>query len=407
MRVSWSIVLLLSIGMGVLAGAAGQGRDAGPVLAAAREALGGDQALAAVKTFVATGRTRQVRGNNLVPIEFEVACELPAKYVRRDEVPAQESEPTTAGFSGETLIQYPPPPEPPAAAPRAQREAPSLIVTPPPGQAGASRPAGAAAPPGAVPPSATPPSATPPAATKPAGATTPAAGAPADAAKAAGVVPPPGQPGAAGPGGPAAPAGPRPAPPDPRKARLTTLKQDFVKLTLGMFAASFDACPLTFSLFGQAEAPQGTADVVDVKGPDGLALRFFVHSQTHLPIMVSWTTPATPATIVLTEPGQPPPANPAPGSIVVQAPARPAASAPKDEQDKYVAAVQALRKKTLAEAKPIEHRVYYADYRDVGKGLKFPFRLRRSTAGETVEETNFDGFKINARIDPRKFQSVK
>jgi hypothetical protein len=55
----------------------------------------------------------------------------------------------------------------------------------------------------------------------------------------------------------------------------------------------------------------------------------------------------------------------------------------------------------------VEYRLYYADYRDVGNGLRFPFRLRRAIAGETVEETNFDGFRINARIDPRKFEVVK
>ena len=49
----------------------------------------------------------------------------------------------------------------------------------------------------------------------------------------------------------------------------------------------------------------------------------------------------------------------------------------------------------------------YADYRDAGNGLRFPFRLRRAIAGETVEETNFDAFRINARIDPRKFETVK
>jgi hypothetical protein len=42
----------------------GQTLDAGQVLAAARGALGGEQKLTAVKTFVAIGRTRQIRGNN-------------------------------------------------------------------------------------------------------------------------------------------------------------------------------------------------------------------------------------------------------------------------------------------------------------------------------------------------------
>ena len=82
----------------------GQAHDAASVLAAAHEALGGDPNLAAVKTFLATGRARQLRGNNLVPIEFEIACELPDKYVRRDEFPAQDTPPVVNGFRGEEAI---------------------------------------------------------------------------------------------------------------------------------------------------------------------------------------------------------------------------------------------------------------------------------------------------------------
>ena len=81
-----------------------QGHDAAAVLAAARSALGGESKLAAVKTFVATGRTRQLRGNNLVPIEFEIDCELPDKYVRKDEFPAQDTDVTVTGFRGDELI---------------------------------------------------------------------------------------------------------------------------------------------------------------------------------------------------------------------------------------------------------------------------------------------------------------
>jgi hypothetical protein len=69
-------------------------KDAATVLAQAREALGGEKRLTAIKSVVATGRTQQVRGDNLVPIEFEIAFELPDRYVRKDEIPAQESGPT-------------------------------------------------------------------------------------------------------------------------------------------------------------------------------------------------------------------------------------------------------------------------------------------------------------------------
>ena len=66
-------------------GSAAQSKDPAAILAAARQALGGEKKLTAVKSFTATGRTRQVRGDNLVPIEFEIFVELPDKYLRKDE----------------------------------------------------------------------------------------------------------------------------------------------------------------------------------------------------------------------------------------------------------------------------------------------------------------------------------
>ena len=310
--------------------------DAAQVLAAAREALGGETRLAGVKNFVATGRTRQVRGDNLLPIEFEIACELPDKYVRRDEIPAQESGPTSTGFNGEDLIQLPVPPGPAAGGP--------------------SRGAAPGGPPSGGPP-----------------------------------------PGATPPGGPGRGQGPPPG------ARTDSVKQDFARLTLGMFATSFPSYPLTFTHVGLAEAPQGEADVLDVKGPGNFSVRYFVDRKTHLPIMVSWQVPAT--NVIVAIPGQPAP-NASPGAIVVDAPPPPAATATKEEQDAYGQAVAGLRKKALAEAKPIENRVYYSDYRAVD-GFQFPFRLRRAVASQTIEETTFDRFRINTKIDPRRFEVRK
>jgi hypothetical protein len=223
--------------------------DATAILAAARAALGGDAKIAAVKTLVITGRTRQVRGNNLVPIEFEIQAELPDKYSRRDEIPAQDSGPTTTGFNGDRLVQIP---KPPAPLPE-----------------------------------------------------TAAAG------------------------------------------RVTPLKQDFARLMLGLFASSYSSYPLTFTYVAQAEAPQGTADVLDVMGPSNFAARLFIHADTHLPIMVSW--------------------------------------------------------ETKGPAGAVEHRLYFADYRETD-GLKIPFRIRRAMGTETTEETTIDRVRINARVDPRRFE---
>ena len=302
---------------------------AAQVLSDTRQALGGN-ALEAVKTVVATGHTRRVRGNNLVPIEFEIFMELPDKYVRVDEFPAEDTDPTSAGFNGSVLVQNPAPPAPPAA---------------PPGAPPAAPPAGRGSAPG------------------------PAPG---------------GRPGM-----------------DPRQMRLMTVKQDYTRLTLGMFAAS-TAMPLNFTYAAIAEAPQGQADVLDVKGDGNIAMRLFISRQTRLPIMVSWSTP--PTNVIVTVPGQDPPKTVAPGAVVVTGPPPPAAGAPKEETDKYAKDVLALRAK--AQATPVEHRLYFGDYRDVD-GVKFPFRIRRAIGQETTEETTFDRFRINTRIDPKKFDPVK
>jgi hypothetical protein len=118
--------------------------------------------------------------------------------------------------------------------------------------------------------------------------------------------------------------------------------------------------------------------------------------------MVTWTTP--PTNVIVTVPGQPPPKTVAPGAVVVAGPPAPAAGAPKEEMDKYTKDVLAIR--TKAQATPVEHRLYFADYRDVD-GLRLPFRLRRAIGSETTEETTFDRFRLNAKVDPRKFEAVK
>lgn len=256
--------------------------DAAPVLTKAREALGGEKKLASIKTLVASGQTRQVRGENLIPIVFEINIELPGKYSRRDETPAVESGYTTSGFSGDDLIQLPPP----------------TVPTMPPM---AARPGG-------------------------------------------------------------------PPPPTPeqiaaqlaaqRKNRVATLKQDYARLMLGLFAASTDAFPLTFQRFGIAESPQGKADVITVTGPNNFTANLLINQETHLPVMLSWVPAAPPA----------------------RAGATPTA--------------------------PAEQRLYFADYRDAG-GVMWPHRIRRAVGADTVEETMFDRFKLNAKIDPKKFEVVK
>jgi hypothetical protein len=282
--------------------AAEQTPDAATVLAKAREALGGEKKLSAIKTIVAEGQTRKIRGDNLVPIVFEINIELPAKYSRRDETPAVESGYTTLGFSGDDLIQLPVP-STPVMPPMAQRTG----GPPPP---------------------------------------TPEQMAAAMAAQ--------------------------------RKTRVATIKQDYARLMLGLFASSTDAFPLTFKRTGIAESPQGKADLLEATGPNNFKVNFLINQETHLPVMISWTPPAPPARPGAAAPGARP--GGAPASASPMPPTAPAA--------------------------PPEQRLYFADFRDAG-GVMWPYRIRRAVGPDTTEETTFDRFKLNVKIDPRKFEVVK
>jgi hypothetical protein len=123
-----------------------------------------------------------------------------------------------------------------------------------------------------------------------------------------------------------------------------------------------------------------------------------------VPLMLSWTTPPN---LVPVLPGQAPPTNLAPGAVVFEVPGPPpAATATADEKQKYQQDLTAARTKAMQQAKPTENRIYYADYRDVD-GLKLPFRIRRAVGATTTEETTFDRFRINAKIDPKKFEARK
>ena len=151
--------------------------------------------------------------------------------------------------------------------------------------------------------------------------------------------------------------------------------------------------PLTFSYAAIAEAPQGRADVLDVKGEGTFALRYFINSETHLPIMVTWTTP--PTNVIVTVPGQPPPKTVAPGAVVVAGPARPAGrrSEGRDGQVREGSHSRCARRRRRRPSS------IGCTSRTIGTwtALRLPFRLRRAIGTETTEETTFDRFRINAK----------
>jgi len=316
--------------------AAGQGRDAAQVLAEARAAMGGDKLLA-VKSLTASGRTiRSLATGNTMENEFEMALDLPDKYLMRSVMMAMGNMSVyrNSGFNGGQVIEE---------------------IDQPPNLSGGMVHIRIAGPGGAV--------------TDPAKMT-----------------------------------------PEQKveldRARLLSNKKEFARLALGMFAAPPAAYPLEITYAGQAEAADGKADVLDVKGEGDFAARLFIDAATHLPLMLSWQAKEP----LVMQVGGPAGSFSAAGGganrvVVSGAPGGRAGMSP-EEQQKFEQDLEARRKEAEAKLKVVEYRTYYAEYQEVN-GVRLPHRIQRSIDGKPTEEMIFETFKVNPKIDPRKFQTSK
>lgn len=193
---------------------------------------------------------------------------------------------------------------------------------------------------------------------------------------------------------------------------LQTQKRDFARLVLGLFGSSYAGYPLEFSYGGEAEAADGKAYVVDVKGEGDFTARLFIDAKTHMPLMQSWMAleplqltqtinrgggPGAGQTVVMGGGGSFTQGGGGGGRGQQMTP---------EEREKMMADFEAQRKAAEANRKMVEYRIYYSNYKAVN-GIKLPHTLQRSIAGKPTEEMTFDQFRINPKIDARKFEVTK
>ena len=199
-----------------------------------------------------------------------------------------------------------------------------------------------------------------------------------------------------GPGGPG--PGDKPTPEQQAemdKMALRSARQDISRLMLGWFGTAHPTLDVTYTYAGEAESPDGKADVIDVKDADGFNARVFIDQQTHLPLMLTYQGPQR---RVMTSGG------PMPGGGAGQPQASTAHMS--DEERKKMSENVQKQIEQLRSQPPamVEYRLFFADWTDVD-GIKFPMKLQRATAGTTDEEWTITKVKINPKIDSRKFDS--
>jgi hypothetical protein len=158
---------------------------------------------------------------------------------------------------------------------------------------------------------------------------------------------------------------------------------------------------------GTAQSPEGNADVLEVKTPDGVATRVFIDATTHMPLMLSWTGPAGRGFGGRGGQGrrgqgqgagdQAAAAPPADGRAGADQPA-PAAGAPAGAG----ADAGQGRRGRGAQGPPVTLEMHLSEYKTVN-GIKLPHLITRGASGETNEEWIIKSYKINPNFKANTF----
>ena len=185
-----------------------------------------------------------------------------------------------------------------------------------------------------------------------------------------------------------------------KEALLQSSRREFARLMVGMTGGTSSAFPVEFVYAGQAESADGKAHVLDVKGPDGFAAKLFVDGKTSLPLMLTWMD-KEPLSMMMTNDGRGRAGGIGPGVTVMGR----AASTP-EEMAKMRDDMAARVAEAEAKRRTVEYRLFYSGYKTVD-GLKMPTKVQRMIEGVATEEISLDKIKLNGKIDPAKFGTVK
>lgn len=174
---------------------------------------------------------------------------------------------------------------------------------------------------------------------------------------------------------------------DAQKAMQLYQRQEWTRLLLGIIGQGPSSIPLEFSYVGEAEAPDGVADVIEVQSKGiGLNAQLFLDQKTHRPLMLSYQ-------------GRKPVARMVTRQISPE-------DAKKKTPEELEKEMKESREKAQAQAQQepmVEIQLRFEDFQPEGKAT-LPHRITRTIDGKLTEEWTLTKFKINPSIKADLFE---
>jgi hypothetical protein len=199
------------------------------------------------------------------------------------------------------------------------------------------------------------------------------------------------------------------------KAALKRSQTELARLYLGLTGGTQPGFPVAYAYAGQAESPDGKAEIIDVTGPDDFKARLFVDADTHLPLMLTYMEPEARVVMRTMTRG-----SGGPGPVVV--PGGAAAAAPPAATG-HASGSSPARTTAMAELTPdqreeiekqmkeaeatplklVEYRLFFSEYRKVD-GVSLPHHIARGLGAKTTEEWEVTSYKVNPSFKADRFK---
>jgi hypothetical protein len=182
--------------------------------------------------------------------------------------------------------------------------------------------------------------------------------------------------------------------PEMAKRSLRRNQADAARLLLGLIGSPQPGFDVSYSYGGQAESPDGKADIIDVSGAEGFKVRLFVDTESHLPLMLTYMD-AEPRVVMSTfNRGAGPGDGRGRGQVM---------TTPGDLTPEQRAELDKQRRAEAEPAKLVEYRLYFSDYRKVD-GVSLPYQVSRGTGSKTTEEWTVTSYKVNPSFKADRFK---
>ena len=170
------------------------------------------------------------------------------------------------------------------------------------------------------------------------------------------------------------------------------LKTDLTRLLLGILLAPPPSVQVEYAWIGEAKAPDGVADVIQVKGPGDAKSMLYIDRATHRVLMVSYR--GRPFRMMTRPAGGGPGGPGGPGG------AQPGAGAQMTPEER-----EKRRKEfeeQMAKQPDVDYFLRFGDHKQVS-GLTLPHLVTRATGDQTSEQWGIK-YKVNASIKPERFE---